>query len=178
MNLIVTSIITVLSLPLVFSCSLPPGTRFYSPTERTILAPVVFYARVLNTTVPDDSPGQIFDACVRVQRTFKSPLAVPRELCFGTFGIEELCLTYVFKGDDYVFFLNENLKARYDGFPASAIPATSETVAAVERGYCRVQTSSPGRCGEMILLRPFCASTVSTIFPCFYFPRRNVDGFM
>lgn len=137
-------------LPLVHTCSLIPGTVFYSPTQRTILAPIVFQARVLNTTTLDDPTGQIFDACVRIERIFKSPFEIPPELCFGSFGIQEVCLTYVFEGSDYVFFVNEDFTARYDGFPVSAILVTDELVSAVERGYCSGETPPlHDNCGKL-----------------------------
>lgn len=137
-------------LPLVHTCSLIPGTVFYSPTQRTVLAPIVFQARVLNTTTLDEPTGQIFDACVRIERVFKSPFEIPSELCFGSFGVQELCLTYVFESSDYVFFVNEDFTARYDGFPVAAILVTDELVSAVERGYCSGETPPlHDNCGKL-----------------------------
>ena len=133
----------------VFPCSLVPGTVFYSPTQRTVLAPIVFQGIVLNTTTSDDPTGQIFDACVRIQKIFKSPFDIPQVICFGSFGIEELCMTYVFEGSDYVFFMNEDFTARYDGFPVAALPVTDELVAAVQRGYCMGEDSLQQNCGKI-----------------------------
>ena len=132
-----------------YTCSLIPGTVFYSPTQRTILAPIVFKATVLNSTTLDDPTGQTFDACVRIDRIFKSPFEIPRELCFGSFGIQELCLSYVFEGSDYVFFVNEDFTARYDGYPVSAISVTDELVLAVERGYCAGDPPLQENCGKL-----------------------------
>jgi len=126
-------------LPFVHTCTLIPGTVFYSSTQRTILAPIVFQAKVLNTT-EEEPPGQLFDVCVKIERIFKSPFEIPPELCFGSFGIQELCLSYVFPDTDYVFFVNEDFTARYDGYPVSAIQVSDELVSAVERGYCSGET--------------------------------------
>ena len=136
-------------LPVVFPCSVVPGTVFYSPTQRTVLAPIVFQGRVFNTTTsqsPNNPTGQIFEACVRIQKIFKSPFEIPQDVCFGKFGIEELCLTYVFEGSDYVFFLNEDFTARYDGFPVAAYLVTDELVTAVQSGYCRASVDE--NCGK------------------------------
>lgn len=140
-------------LPLVHSCSLIPGTVFYSPTQRTILAPIVFQAKVLNTT-EEEPPGQIYDVCVQIEKIFKTPFEIPSELCFGSFGIQELCLSYVFPDADYVFFVNEDFTARYDGYPVSAILVSDELVSSVERGYCS---------GETPLLRDSCGK-LKTLF--------------
>lgn len=147
----IVSIITAVFLQVVSPCSVIPGTRFYSPTQRTVLAPIVFQGRVINTTSSADNPtGQIFDACVRIQKIIKSPFEIPQAICFGSFGIQELCLTYVFEGTDYVFFMNEDFTARYDGFPVAALPVTDEFVAAVQRGYCPgMQESFEMECGEI-----------------------------
>ena len=149
---LISAFVAGLFLPVVNTCSLPPGTLYYSPVQRTILAPIVFRAKVLNTTTNLDrhATGQVFDACVQIERIFKSPFEIPPELCFGSFGIEELCLTYVFEGFDYVFFVNEDFTARYDGFPVSAIAVSDELVSAVERGYCSADQSDD--CGEYIRL--------------------------
>lgn len=145
----ISALVVGVFLPLVHTCSLIPGTVFYSPTQRTILAPIVFQARVLNTT-DEEPPGQIFDACVQIERIFKSPFEIPPELCFGSFGIQELCLSYVFPDADYVFFVNEDFTARYDGFPVSAILVSDELVSAVERGYCSEQTPQlRDNCGKL-----------------------------
>lgn len=145
----ISALVVGVFLPLVHTCSLIPGTVFYSPTQRTILAPIVFQARVLNTT-DEEPPGQIFDACVQIERIFKSPFEIPPELCFGSFGIQELCLSYVFPDADYVFFVNEDFTARYDGFPVSAILVSDELVSAVERGYCFEQTPQlRDNCGKL-----------------------------
>lgn len=145
----ISALVVGVFLPLVHTCSLIPGTVFYSPTQRTILAPIVFQAIVLNTT-DEEPPGQIFDACVQIERIFKSPFEIPPELCFGSFGIQELCLSYVFPDADYVFFVNEDFTARYDGFPVSAILVTDELVSAVERGYCSEQTPQlRDNCGKL-----------------------------
>lgn len=145
----ISALVVGVFLPLVHTCSLIPGTVFYSPTQRTILAPIVFQARVLNTT-DEEPPGQIFDACVQIERIFKSPFEIPPELCFGSFGIQELCLSYVFPDADYVFFVNEDFTARYDGFPVSAILVNDELVSAVERGYCSEQTPQlRDNCGKL-----------------------------
>lgn len=130
-------LITGAFLPVVLSCSVPPGAVFYGPTQRTILAPIVFQGRVINTTTSNFPTGQIFDACVEIRKIFKSPFEIPTVVCFGQFGIQELCLTYVFEGSEYVFFLNEDFTARYDGFPEAAYLATQEIVAAVQAGYCQ-----------------------------------------
>ena len=157
--------ITGAFLPLVLSCSVVPGTVFYSPTQRTVLAPIIFQGRVINTTTSQSSDyptGQIFDACVRLQKIFKSPFEIPPDVCFGKFGIEELCLTYVFEGSDYVFFLNEDFTARYDGFPVAAYPVTDELVAAVQSGYCRASVDE--NCGKIKSLSLFlCAIYFSNI---------------
>lgn len=153
----ISLIVAGIFLPLVHTCSLIPGTVFYSPTQRTILAPVVFQATVLNTTTLDESTGQTFDACVQIDRIFKSPFEIPSELCFGSFGIQELCLTYVFEGSDYVFFVNEDFTARYDGFPVAAILVSDELVSAVERGYCPTETPPlHDNCGKLnnFILKP------------------------
>lgn len=145
----ISALVVGVFLPLVHTCSLIPGTVFYSPTQRTILAPIVFQAIVLNTT-DEEPPGQIFDACVQIERIFKSPFEIPPELCFGSFGIQELCLSYVFPDADYVFFVNEDFTARYDGFPVSAILVSDELVSAVERGYCSEQTPQlRDNCGKL-----------------------------
>lgn len=145
----ISALVVGVFLPLVHTCSLIPGTVFYSPTQRTILAPIVFQARVLNTT-DEEPPGQIFDACVQIERIFKSPFEIPPELCFGSFGIQELCLSYVFPDADYVFFVNEDFTARYDGFPVSAILVSDELVSAVQRGYCSEQTPQlRDNCGKL-----------------------------
>jgi len=135
----ISALIVGVFLPLVHTCTLIPGTVFYSSTQRTILAPIVFQAKVLNTT-EEDPPGQLFDVCVKIERIFKSPFEIPPELCFGSFGIEELCLSYVFPDTDYVFFVNEDFTARYDGNPVSAIEVSDELISAVERGYCSGET--------------------------------------
>ena len=141
------TLITGAFLPVVLSCSVPPGAVFYyGPTQRTILAPIVFQGRVINTTTSNFPTGQLFDACVEIRKIFKSPFEIPTVVCFGQFGIEELCLTYVFEGNEYVFFLNEDFTARYDGFPEAAYPATQEIVAAVQAGYC--QASIDPNCGK------------------------------
>lgn len=139
-------LITGAFLPVALSCSVPPGTVFYSPTQRTILAPIVFQGRVINTTTSNFATGQVFDACVEIRKIFKSPFEIPTVVCFGQFGIEELCLTYVFEGNEYVFFLNEDFTARYDGFPEAAYRANQEIVAAVQAGYC--QASIDPNCGK------------------------------
>ncbi|XP_068715426.1 uncharacterized protein [Montipora foliosa] len=127
-------------------CSLIPGTAFYNPTQRTVLAPIVFQGRVLNTTTTDDPSGQLFDACVKVQTVFKTPLEIPSEICFGQFGVQELCLTYVFEGFDYVFFMNSDFTARYDGYPVAALPVKDDLVADVQRGHCLGQESMRQDC--------------------------------
>ena len=135
----ISALVVGFFLPLVHSCSLIPGTVFYSPTQRTILAPIVFQAKVLNTT-EDELPGQIYDVCVQIEKIFKTPFEIPSELCFGSFGIQELCLSHAFPDAVYVFFVNEDFTARYDGFPVSAILLSDELVSAVERGYCSGET--------------------------------------
>lgn len=135
----ISALVVGVFLPLVHACSLIPGSAFYSSTQRTILAPIVFQAKVLNTT-EEEPPGQLFDICVKIERIFKSPFEIPPELCFGSFGIEELCLSYVFPDNDYVFFVDEDFSARYDGVPVSAIQVSDELVSAVERGYCSGET--------------------------------------
>ena len=139
-------LITGAFLPVVLPCSVPPGAVFYGPTQRTILAPIVFQGRVINTTTSNFPTGQIFDACVEIRKIFKSSFEIPTVVCFGQFGIQELCLTYVFEGNEYVFFLNEDFTARYDGFPEAAYRATQEIVAAVQAGYC--QASIDPNCGK------------------------------
>ena len=142
----ISGLVVGVFLPLVHTCTLIPGIVFYSSTQRTILAPIVFQARVLNST-EEEPPGQIFDVCVKIERIFKSPFEIPPEVCFGSFGIQALCLSYVFPDIDYVFFVNEDFTARYDGFPVSAVQVSDELVSAVERGYCS---------GEAPLLRDSC----------------------
>ena len=58
-------------------------------------------------------------------------------------------MTYVFEGFDYVFFMNEDFTARYDGFPVAALPVTDELVAAVQRGYCMGEDSLQQNCGKI-----------------------------
>ena len=141
------TLITGAFLPVVLSCSVPPGAVFYyGPTQRTILAPIVFQGRVINTTTSNSPTGQIFDACVEIRKIFKSPFEIPTVVCFGQFGIRDLCLTYVFEGNEYVFFLNKDFTARYDGFPKAAYRATQQIVAAVQAGYCRA--SIDPNCGK------------------------------
>ena len=143
------TLITGAFLPVVLSCSVPPGGVFYyGPTQRTILAPIVFQGRVINTTTSNfpTATGQTFDACVEIRKIFKSPFEIPTVVCFGQFGVEELCLTYVFEGNEYVFFLNEDFTARYDGFSIAAYRATQQIVAAVQAGYCRA--SIDPNCGK------------------------------
>lgn len=70
---------------------------------------------------------------------FKTPFNIPPEICFGSFGAEDLCWTYVFEGRDYVFFMNKDFTARYDGYPVAALPATEDFVEEVQRGYCKGQ---------------------------------------
>lgn len=145
---LISALVAGLFLPVAYTCSLPTGTSFYTPIQRTILAPIVFQAKVLNTTTYLDrhATGQVFDACVRIAKIFKAPFEIPPELCFGSFGIEELCLTYVFEGSDYIFFVNEDFTARYDGFPLSAISVTDDNLSLVERGYCSADQSDD--CGK------------------------------
>lgn len=145
---LISALVAGLFLPVAYTCSLPTGTFFYTPIQRTILAPIVFQAKVLNTTTYLDrhATGQVFDACVRIAKIFKAPFEIPSELCFGSFGIEELCLTYVFEGSDYIFFVNEDFTARYDGFPLSAISVTDDNLSSVERGYCSAEQSDD--CGK------------------------------
>ena len=145
---LISALVAGLFLPVAYTCSLPTGTFFYTPIQRTILAPIVFQAKVLNTTTYLDrhATGQVFDACVRIAKIFKAPFEIPSELCFGSFGIEELCLTYVFEGSDYIFFVNEDFTARYDGFPLSAISVTDDNLSSVERGYCSADQSDD--CGK------------------------------
>ena len=130
-------------------CSLLPGVPFYTPTERTVLAPVVFQALVVNVTT-----HELFDdykACVRVKKVFKAEVhdQVPNEFCFGRFGPEELCLEHVYEGETYIFFVNGDLTARYDGVPIATLSATAATIAAIERGYCR---SGDRGCSKYLVL--------------------------
>lgn len=60
------------------------------------------------------------------------------ELCFGLFGIEELCLIYVFEGFDYIFFVNEDFIVRYDGFLLFVIFVIDDNLFLVDCGYCLV----------------------------------------
>lgn len=149
------AVISTVYSPLVLPCpvtSLIPGTKHYKPTERTVLAPIVFQGRVHNTTTTDDPIGQLFYACVQVRRVFKTPFKIPPEICFGSFGAEDLCWTYVFEGQDYVFFMNKDFTARYDGYPVAALPATKDFVDDVQRGYCKGQEPKLQDCGKAILL--------------------------
>ena len=131
----------------VWPCSVPTDMEYNPRTtsERTVLAPIVFEAEVVNTSAP--ASGPVFDkytACVSVLRVFKREVEIPRELCFGSFGPDELCLVHVTIGVRYVFFLNRDLIARYDGpVPVSAIYASDDTVVAVQRGICG-SAGSPG----------------------------------
>lgn len=156
MNFILSFIATGLFHVVSSACTVVPGMMFYSATQRSILAPIVFQGRVLNTTTADYPTGQIFDACVHVQNVIKSPLEIPREICFGKFGIEEVCLTYVFEGFDYLFFMNKDFTARYDGYPVAAVPATEKLTAAVQRGYCL---------GQEAALQQVCGKFMSIYFP-------------
>lgn len=148
------AVISTVHPPLALPCpvtSLILGTKHYKPTERTVLAPIVFQGRVHNTTTTDDPIGQLFDACVQVRRVFKTPFNIPPEICFGSFGAEDLCWTYVFEGRDYVFFMNKDFTARYDGYPVAALPATEDFVEEVQRGYCKGQELKLQDCGKAIL---------------------------
>ena len=167
------TLITALLSPVVFPCSEFLGTVHYNPTERTVLAPIVFQGRVHTTITTDNPTGQIFHACVQIQQVFKSPFEISQEICFGSFGIQELCLTYVFEGYDYVFFMNEDFTARYDGFPVAALRVTDELVAAVRRGYCPGQESLRQHCGKIKI------TSLSKILQeeCLYlnYPCKNYD---
>ena len=130
------------------ACSLPPYTRFYSVTERTILAPIVIQARVVSTTRSDSSIQSKYKACVRKEKVIKGS-NVPESFCLGTFGPDFLCLVDVRPGSSYIFFINEDYTARYDGFPAAVAQVSEIVVQAAERGYCNpYRVADERKCGE------------------------------
>ncbi|KAK3736501.1 hypothetical protein QZH41_000873 [Actinostola sp. cb2023] len=116
-------------------CSLRPNIPHYSITDRAVLAPLVIHGRVLNTTATRSF--QQYRACVKVLEVIKGDSDLPREMCFGWFGMEELCLTHVFRDNEYIFYMNSDRTARYkDGVPTSAILANSRTTSLTKQGYC------------------------------------------
>jgi len=133
------------------SCSLPPGTPSLSVTGRTVLAPNVIHGRVLNISTTTRL-NVFYKACVQVLEVIKGDSNIPSTFCFGDFGGEYLCLTDVFEQKEYIFFLNEDLTARYkDGIPVSAILASSPLIVEMAKeGYCDPYGSQSKRCGRYI----------------------------
>ena len=125
-------------IPGLLACSLPPFTRYYSVTERTVLAPIVVHARVINTSDISSPQGNArYDACIRVEKIIKGrQFTIPLEFCLGKYGADFLCLTHVVIGSSYVFFINEDFTARYDGFPVSIVPASNRVIELAKKGYC------------------------------------------
>lgn len=136
-----------------WSCSLPPGTKYYSTTQRTILSPIVIHGRVHNISTPTRA-NVIYKACVEVIQVIKGRKNLPKVACFGSFGPDYLCKTDVYEGFEYIFFLNDDLEARYEtrSFPQAAFAASPRTLDMARRGVCDPRTGPPSSCGRSLIL--------------------------
>ncbi|XP_028403761.1 uncharacterized protein LOC114526372 [Dendronephthya gigantea] len=126
-------------------CSPDPSKPSYDITELAILAPVVIVGHVTNISV--DSNIQIFtqySACLDVKEIIKRDnfVSVPKRFCTKQFGTEAMCLSHVYPNVSYLFFLDNNLQARYDAHFSAARLATYFAIAQARRGYCDVKNST------------------------------------
>lgn len=136
----------VLFLGSAWCCSIVPFVPSYTITQRTILAPLVLHGRVINTTATRGR-FQDYEACIQVLEVIKGDKNLPRQMCFGRFGMEELCLTHVFVGTEYIFYMTSERKASYkDGQPkSSAVVANRQTLTMAKQGVCNPLLSSSCR---------------------------------
>lgn len=130
-------------------CSPNPNKPDRDVTELAILAPVVLVAHVLNISV--DSSIQMFtqySACLNVTEIIKreDSVSVPKTFCAGQFGTDSMCLSHVFPNKSYVFYLNNDLRARYDAHFSAAILATDLVTKLARLGYCDAKNST--NCGK------------------------------
>lgn len=132
-----------------WSCSLAPGTKYYSVTQRVVLAPLVIHGTVLNISTPTRI-NVYYKACVEVIQVMKGRKNLPKIVCFGSFGADYLCKTDVYDGVEYIFFLDDDLKARYEpqSFPQAAVIANPQTLDMGRRGVCDPNTGPPSTCGR------------------------------
>lgn len=136
-------------------CSLPPGVPNYSITDRAVLAPIVLHGRVLNISTTT-RVNVYYKACVQVLEVIKGDPNLSKELCFGDFGGDYLCLSDVYENNTYIFFMNADLSARYDGIPISAVLANGRTVNMAKQGYCNPLRPNPFRvCGRFTHYRGY-----------------------
>ena len=128
----------VFFIPGLLACSLPPFTRYYSVTERTVLAPIVVHARVINTTRSESQAQSKYDACIEVERVIKGrQYNIPRLFCLGKYGPDFLCLVHVIPGSSYIFFIDNDFTARYDGVPSAVAEVKNRRIIKqAQRGYC------------------------------------------
>lgn len=142
---------TSLYLKSVSTCSPNVNQPFRNITELTILAPVVVIATVLNTSVDGNVNGQIFSqysACLNVTEIIKQEKStiIPQIFCTEKFGEESMCLSQVTSNYSYVFYLDSNLKAKYET-PFSAVRrATAFVILLAKKGYCKADNVS--KCGK------------------------------
>lgn len=142
-------------------CSLIPNIPSYTVTERTILAPLVVYGRVLNTTATNSDYFK-YKACIKVLEVIKGDKKLPKEICFGDFGSDVLCLTHVHSYVDYIFYMTSDKKANYkDGQPKeAAVQANTQTISEAKRGVCDPFLSQSSSCRKYRQIAPFNSSLI------------------
>lgn len=133
-----------------FPCSPSPTRPQRSITQLAILAPVVIVGKVLNISVPASVQRFTrYSACFDVLDVIKGNRSrIPQRFCTEYFGSDSLCLTHVYPSYTYVFYLNEDLKARYDTDFSAAFYATRSTISLARMGYCNDSEASNSTCGK------------------------------
>ncbi|KAK3720040.1 hypothetical protein QZH41_015445 [Actinostola sp. cb2023] len=141
-------------------CSLPPNVPYYSIVDRAVLAPLVIHGRVLNISTTTRQ-NVFYKACVRVIEVMKGESDFPRELCFGDFGGDYLCLNDVYEDNEYIFYMNSDRTARYkDGIPISVVLANNQTLNFARQGYCNPHLSQPTQCERPTINRKIFHSVI------------------
>ena len=93
-----------------------------------------------------------YSACLEVKEIIKrdDSVSVPKKFCTKQFGTEAMCLSHVFPNASYLFYLDNNLQARYDAHFSAVRPATAFVIELARRGYCDVKNST--NCGNSRLI--------------------------